>query len=95
MNQLKFYISKGKNLPLIQTIEYRILFIENNVKNGLEQLFQKGITCKNMNITLNCLRIYEAIDKIEQAENLVQSWMINPNINKVYIIKYNDSIKLI
>ena len=83
LNQLKFYVSRGKTLPFVKKMEPRIAFIENNLKNGLERLFHQGLQSKNLNIISNCLRTYAAIDKVNEAENLFRQWVVLPLATKV------------
>eukprot|EP01091_Cochliopodium_minus_P003167 TRINITY_DN13002_c0_g1_i1.p1 TRINITY_DN13002_c0_g1~~TRINITY_DN13002_c0_g1_i1.p1 ORF type:complete len:284 (-),score=86.15 TRINITY_DN13002_c0_g1_i1:55-906(-) len=70
-NQLKFYLSKGKNLPFVMKMQNRILFIEQTLKEGANSLFIEDIKSSDHKIIEKCLRTFSAIDKIEEAQGRI------------------------
>eukprot|EP01102_Stenamoeba_stenopodia_P000504 TRINITY_DN10491_c0_g1_i1.p1 TRINITY_DN10491_c0_g1~~TRINITY_DN10491_c0_g1_i1.p1 ORF type:complete len:777 (-),score=153.84 TRINITY_DN10491_c0_g1_i1:104-2434(-) len=86
-NQLKFYVSSGKDFLFVKNMELRISFIETLLKEGLERLFREGLLNKNIDIVANCLRTYAAINKETEAESLFRTFVVRPYFDKIVTVE--------
>eukprot|EP01117_Protostelium_nocturnum_P016788 TRINITY_DN6713_c0_g2_i1.p1 TRINITY_DN6713_c0_g2~~TRINITY_DN6713_c0_g2_i1.p1 ORF type:complete len:764 (+),score=261.09 TRINITY_DN6713_c0_g2_i1:76-2367(+) len=77
-NQLKYYVSKGKDLPFVKKQEAHIQSIENTLERGLARLFNESLSTKNERVMSNCLRTYAAVDKTKVAEEIFKKAIVRP-----------------
>ncbi|KAI8482591.1 Conserved oligomeric Golgi complex subunit 2 [Branchiostoma belcheri] len=77
-NQLQFYVTQSKGLPLVEKIRPRIAAITTTLQHSLETSFLEGLRTSNRDILRQCLRTYATIDKIKDAEALFRQTIVKP-----------------
>ncbi|XP_074648314.1 conserved oligomeric Golgi complex subunit 2-like [Tubulanus polymorphus] len=90
-NKLQFYVSKNRNLPLIQEIKPRISNITTTLQFSLEGSFKEGLETSQIEILRQCLRTYATIDKIRDAENLFRQCAVRPYMEEVITEEFIQS----
>ncbi|PRQ17006.1 putative COG complex component, COG2, oligomeric Golgi complex, subunit 2 [Rosa chinensis] len=83
MNRLKFYIAHAQNLPFIENMEKRIQGASLLLDASLGHCFVDGLEHRDANAIYNCLRAYAAVDNTRSAEELFQTTIVAPLIQKV------------
>lgn len=82
-NQLKYYVSRTKDLPFVKNLGNRIERIETTMQEGLETLFLEGLASKDESVITNCLRTYSAIDRTADVELLYKERHVVPFLRTV------------
>ncbi|CAH1263348.1 COG2 [Branchiostoma lanceolatum] len=82
-NQLQFYVTQSKGLPLVEKIRPRIAAITTTLQHSLETSFLEGLRTSNRDILRQCLRTYATIDKIKDAEALFRQTIVRPYMEEV------------
>ncbi|XP_078673412.1 conserved oligomeric Golgi complex subunit 2-like isoform X2 [Branchiostoma floridae x Branchiostoma belcheri] len=82
-NQLQFYVTQSKGLPLVEKIRPRIAAITTTLQHSLETSFLEGLRTSNRDILRQCLRTYATIDKIKDAEALFRQTIVKPFMEEV------------
>jgi hypothetical protein len=82
-NRLQFYVSKSRNLPLVDELKPRIAGITMTLQYGLEASLREGLTSGSVDVLRECLRTYATIDKMRDAENLFRTCVIKPYMEEI------------
>ncbi|XP_067943621.1 conserved oligomeric Golgi complex subunit 2-like [Watersipora subatra] len=77
-NQLQFYVTKCKGLPLVDSVKPRINRITQVLQQNLEGMFTDGLMTSNEEMLTRCLRTYITIDKVSDAEALFRRVEVEP-----------------
>ncbi|XP_070578022.1 conserved oligomeric Golgi complex subunit 2-like isoform X2 [Ptychodera flava] len=87
-NQLQFYVTQSKGLPLVESIRPRIAVITTTLQLNLEDSFEIGLETGNLPVLRQCLRTYATIDKTKDAEMLFRSLVVKPYMDEVISEQY-------
>lgn len=89
-NQLQFHVKQSKGHPIIQSIIPRVSLITSKLQTNLETTFQQGISSKQPEVILRCLRTYALIDKTFDAEVLFRNSVVKPFAKEVVNEAYHS-----
>ncbi|XP_071784531.1 conserved oligomeric Golgi complex subunit 2-like [Asterias amurensis] len=82
-NQLQYYVTQSKGLPLVEKIRPRIAAITVTLQHSLEKSFQEGLETGQTDILKQCLRTYATIDKMRDVEALFRKIAVKPYMEEV------------
>ncbi|XP_022091249.1 conserved oligomeric Golgi complex subunit 2-like isoform X2 [Acanthaster planci] len=82
-NQLQYYVTQSKGLPLVEKIRPRIAAITVTLQHSLEKSFQEGLETGQKDILKQCLRTYATIDKMRDVEALFRKIAVRPYMDEV------------
>nr|XP_006817460.1 PREDICTED: conserved oligomeric Golgi complex subunit 2-like [Saccoglossus kowalevskii] len=87
-NQLQFYVTQSKGLPLVENIRPRIAVITTTLQMSLENSFEDSLETGNLPVLRQCLRTYAIIDKTKDAEMLFRTLVVRPFMEEVISEQY-------
>ncbi|XP_077993852.1 conserved oligomeric Golgi complex subunit 2-like [Glandiceps talaboti] len=90
-NQLQFYVTQSKGLPLVESIRPRIAVITTTLQMNLERSFEEGLETGNLEVLRQCLRTYATIDKTKDAEMLFRQLVVKPFMDEVISEQYIEN----
>lgn len=82
-NQLQYYVTQSKGLPLVEKIRPRIAAITVTLQHSLEKSFREGLEAGDVNVLRQCLRTYATIDKMRDAEALFRLIAVKPYLDEI------------
>ncbi|XP_041469208.1 conserved oligomeric Golgi complex subunit 2-like [Lytechinus variegatus] len=82
-NQLQYYVTQSKGLPLVEKIRPRIAAITVTLQHSLEKSFREGLEAGDTNVLRQCLRTYATIDKMRDAEALFRQIAVKPYLDEI------------
>ncbi|XP_071962794.1 conserved oligomeric Golgi complex subunit 2-like isoform X2 [Antedon mediterranea] len=82
-NQLQYYVTQSKGLPLVEKIRPRIAAITVTLQHSLERMFKESLQTNNVDMLRQCLRTYATIDKMRDAEALFRKVSVAPYMAEV------------
>lgn len=82
-NQLQYYVTQSKGLPLVEKIRPRIASITVTLQHSLEKSFRESLELGQPQILKQCLRTYATIDKMKDAEALFQQVVVKPFMEEI------------
>ncbi|XP_033125894.1 conserved oligomeric Golgi complex subunit 2-like [Anneissia japonica] len=82
-NQLQYYVTQSKGLPLVEKIRPRIAAITVTLQHSLERMFKESLETGNVDMLRQCLRTYGTIDKMRDAEALFRKVSVSPYMAEV------------
>ncbi|XP_072181957.1 conserved oligomeric Golgi complex subunit 2-like [Diadema setosum] len=82
-NQLQYYVTQSKGLPLVEKIRPRIAAITVTLQHSLEKSFREGLEAGDCDVLRQCLRTYATIDKMRDAEALYRMIAVKPYMDEV------------
>ncbi|PIK60157.1 putative conserved oligomeric Golgi complex subunit 2 [Apostichopus japonicus] len=82
-NQLQYYVTQSKGLPLVEKIRPRIASITVTLQHSLERSFKDSLESAQPQILKQCLRTYATIDKMKDAEALYQQVAVKPFMDEI------------
>ncbi|KNC86495.1 hypothetical protein SARC_01366 [Sphaeroforma arctica JP610] len=72
-NQLQFYVSQCREVPIVQALSPRIDTITRTLLAGLEASFRTALEDDNLDLMVSVLRPYAIVEKAGQAEDLFRA----------------------
>ena len=82
-NQLRYFVSKGRNFPFVVNMQKRITAVEEILQKGVDVLFLEGIKKKGKDILEKCLRTYSAIDRVDSAHQSFRHLFLRPALKQI------------
>ncbi|CAG8815969.1 6886_t:CDS:2, partial [Racocetra persica] len=90
-NQMQYLVSKGKDLPFVANIDWRITRIKETLRTNLSSALRSALNrVKNQSNDVasketltQILRTYALIDQTKSAESVIRTELVAPSINEV------------
>ncbi|CAG8537381.1 3406_t:CDS:10, partial [Cetraspora pellucida] len=90
-NQMQYLVSKGKDLPFVANIDWRITRIKETLRTNLSSALRSALNrVKNQSNDIasketltQILRTYALIDQTKSAESVIRTELVAPSINEV------------
>ncbi|CAG8680100.1 4961_t:CDS:10, partial [Dentiscutata erythropus] len=90
-NQMQYLVSKGKDLPFVANIDWRITRIKETLRTNLSSALRSALhSIKNQSNNASSketltqiLRTYALIDQTKSAESVIRTELVAPSINEI------------
>ncbi|CAG8619423.1 13527_t:CDS:2, partial [Dentiscutata heterogama] len=90
-NQMQYLVSKGKDLPFVANIDWRITRIKETLRTNLSSALRSALhSVKNQSYDASSketltqiLRTYALIDQTKSAESVIRTELVAPSINEI------------
>ncbi|CAH7674663.1 oligomeric golgi complex component, COG2-domain-containing protein [Phakopsora pachyrhizi] len=87
-NQMLYLVSKGSNLAYVDQLKPRIELVTETLHRGLGSLFRSTLHTprsdhRKRHCLLECLRAYEALEAVSEAEDIIKEELVVPGMSKI------------